>query len=201
MKLNSMRRIIKLGGSLLSREDLCEALTQWQRDQSTAQTLVVVGGGKRIDAIRSRDQMSPRDSEIVHWECIELLSETFHQVATVFPSWDRIETAAALSDLDADANTATVHLVMIAAFYNRSIIETSPLARSVPRDWTTTSDTLAAVLAIQWDADELVLLKSCDVPEASDHDLARLGIVDEAFPRYANRLRQRRIEALPRAMR
>ncbi|MGD7034560.1 uridylate kinase [Methylotuvimicrobium buryatense] len=53
----------------------------------------------------------------------------------------------------------------------------------VPASWEVTSDSLAAWLAVRLGADELILIKSAEIPQAADvNKLAELGIVDRAFP-------------------
>ncbi len=189
-----MRRVVKVGGSLLSRVDLNAAMSSWLDHQSPAQNLVVVGGGERVDAVRQRDRVSPGETESVHWECIALLGKTFEQASVIFPNWKRIQTDTQLSSLSTQG--VATHLVAVDAFYNRSIAALSPLANSLPRDWTTTSDALAALLAIASNADELVILKSCSIPRANVHELADLGIVDSAFPTLASRVKRWRLETL-----
>ena len=58
----------------------------------------------------------------------------------------------------------------------------------IPANWTITSDGLAARLAELLGGAPLVLLKSIDVASnQSAADLAREGVVDEAFPGIAAR--------------
>ena len=71
-----MRRVVKVGGSLLTRTDLQSKLTEWLDRQGKAQHLLVIGGGELIDAIRRLDRIRPADSSDVHWQCIDLLDVT-----------------------------------------------------------------------------------------------------------------------------
>ena len=58
---------------------------------------------------------------------------------------------------------------------------TSPEA--LARTWDTTTDAIAARIAVLLGADELALLKSTSVPPGTTRDEAvRLGLVDAAFP-------------------
>jgi aspartokinase-like uncharacterized kinase len=59
----------------------------------------------------------------------------------------------------------------------------------IAESWDVTSDSLAAWLARRLDADKLILVKSCPVPEGepSPEELRRLEIVDAAFPEFAAR--------------
>ena len=53
-------------------------------------------------------------------------------------------------------------------------------------NWDVTSDSLAAWLALRLGARGVVLVKSCPVPaQATPAELAAAGIVDRAFPGYA----------------
>ena len=83
-------------------------------------------------------------------------------------------------------------LVSVRSFYHRQS------RHALPLDWSTTTDSISAALAIETDADELVILKSCEVDAAADATtLAEQGIVDPAFPRAASRVKSIRIEKLP----
>ena len=60
----------------------------------------------------------------------------------------------------------------------------------VPASWEVTSDSLAAWLAVRLDADELILIKSAEIPQTADlNKLAELGIVDRAFPGFTGNAR------------
>ena len=51
----------------------------------------------------------------------------------------------------------------------------------LPRSWDVTADSIAAWIALAWQAEELVLLKSCD-PPPDRSTWIRSGYVDEYFP-------------------
>lgn len=196
-----MRRVIKVGGSLLLRPDLVEALPSWLEQQSPTQNLVVVGGGELIDAIRHLDQQKPASPAEVHWRCVDLLQHTFEITASWFGEWATFDSPNGQADfmelLDAeqqrgdspDHHPAT--LVSVRSFYGPDSGSTLPLT------WETTTDSIAAELAIRIDADELVLLKSCRVNSQSVDDLARAGVVDRSLPMIAPSVRSIRIERLP----
>jgi len=169
-----MRRVLKVGGSLLLRRDLQQALAEWLDRQSQAETLVIVGGGQLVDAIRSLDRIRPGNPQEIHWLCVDLLETTFRLFASWF-DWDRIHSQEALRSRMQDGfSTQTPTLIAVSAFYDRG-----KASADIPQDWRTTSDTLAALLARRTDADEIVLLKSCPVDSsASIQDLADLGFAD-----------------------
>ena len=58
----------------------------------------------------------------------------------------------------------------------------------IEEDWSVTSDSLALWLAVRLGAARCVLVKSATAPAGEDSEaLARRGLVDAAFPRFAAR--------------
>ncbi|MFK8114288.1 MAG: hypothetical protein AB8B91_18955 [Rubripirellula sp.] len=194
-----MRRVIKVGGSLLLREDLLQALPAWLERQTPAANLLIFGGGEVIDAIRHLDQIRPGDPADTHWMCVGLLDVSFELAARWF-DWRFLDSTddfaqACKSEFKASEGSASSQpiLIRVRSFYNRQIHQRESL--SLPLDWTTTTDAIAAFLAIETDADELVLLKSCAVDARFDvQQLAQAGIVDEALPGIADRVKSIRVE-------
>lgn len=195
-------RVVKLGGSLLTQAKLVPALSAWIEAQSpSAQTLVIVGGGEIVDAVRTLDQQSPLPPDQAHWLCIDLLRVTFRYTAQLFTQWQTIESTDELQSLLARPRPGT-NLVAVDAFYRRETPADWPkkwqtASEMLPHDWRTTSDALAALLAVHAQAIELVLLKSCEVPQADIQELARRGIVDDAITRLADRIPEIRVQRLP----
>lgn len=181
------RRVVKVGGSLLRRGDLPERLGAWLTAQPPGETLVIVGGGELIDAMRRLDAVRAVDPATMHWRCVSLLRGTFETVRDWFPSWHVIESAGSLDaaierGFASDAPT----LISVPAFYHPDADDDLP---PLPEDWRTTTDAIAAQLAVRVRAGRLVLLKSCPVEPAADLDeLSRRGIVDEAIVGIADRV-------------
>lgn len=182
-----MRRVIKIGGSLLRRDRLAQTLDAWIAGQPPAQTIAIVGGGELIDAVRRLDAQYHCDTAWVHWQCIALLQTTFQWLSWQLDGWQLHSTTGEFERLCkaggtvADGTTvATNHLVAVDSFYHQQT--ESPL----PLDWTTTTDAIAGWLSILTGADELVLLKSCDVDDAmSLSELADQDVIDGALPSLA----------------
>ncbi len=191
-----MRRVVKVGGSLLLQSKLAESLREWIAGQPAAQTLVIFGGGELIEAIRRLDQLRPGDPGEVHWRCVELLQATFDIASSWLVDWPRIDTTGDFDEaLAAITSGSPATLVSVRSFYRRD--SGSDSGSQLPLNWSTTTDSIAAELAVKVGADELVLLKSCDVdPEADALQLARKGIVDPVFPRVAGKLPAFRVERL-----
>ncbi len=186
-----MRRVVKIGGSLLSRPNLRSDLTQWFDHQAIAENLVIVGGGELVESVRRNDQLRPGNQIDIHWKCVELLEQTRVQLASLL-DWDVVLSSEELNrrvSIGFAIDRPT--LVAVRSFYDRQT------DIDVPLDWRTTSDTIAAILAVRVAADELVLLKSCKVdPLAAIEQLAACGIVDEAAPRIAQEIESIRVEQL-----
>ncbi|WP_182867061.1 protein kinase [Stieleria mannarensis] len=177
-----MRRVLKIGGSLLLRESLAGSIQSWVASQPPAQTIAIVGGGELIDAVRRLDAMFPSPPAWVHWQCVGLLRTTFEWLGRQLDPWQLESTAKDFGRMKRQHDFGN-HLVAVDAFYHAESI--SPL----PEDWTTTTDAIAGWLSILTDADELVLLKSCDVDDSLSLDeLAQRQIVDAALPNLADRL-------------
>jgi aspartokinase-like uncharacterized kinase len=180
-------RIVKLGGSLLTLPQLGNRLLEWLSNEPPAFSLIVVGGGPPVDAIRDLAAVHAYDEELLHWLCIDLLDVSYRLVAAQLPECRQLQTAdelqRVLSTRDWTSARMAPVLVRVAAFYDR---EHEPqLPWRLPHSWDTTSDSLAALLAQLTGADELVLLKSCPIPAPHSpgdwEELARRGVVDAAF--------------------
>ncbi|MDB4749796.1 hypothetical protein OAF83_02705 [Rubripirellula sp.] len=200
-----MRRILKIGGSMLLRDNLATAVNGWLDRHPADQTMVIVGGGKLIDAVRELDRQQPMNPQQVHWMCVDLLTITakFAALCLACPliateaDWntacqERAETGNWPSPHWPVTNRPTV--IAPAVFYSK---RTSIPAIKLPDDWRTTTDSIAGLLAHIADADELVLLKSCPIaPAMSYAQLAEAGIVDQAFPKVSTTLPSVRVEQL-----
>ena len=192
-----MRRVVKLGGSLLARDDLITRLPQFLSQLSAAanepvETLLVVGGGELVEAIRSLDRIRPGDPETIHWICVDLMETTTDLVRGWFPNWKVVGSPEELQTcISTGFGTDLPTFVSASSFYHRGTDS------ALPTDWRTTSDSIAAQLSIEVDADELVLLKSCNVdPRATIEELVTAGIVDETMPMIAAGIRHLRVQKL-----
>lgn len=191
-------RVLKLGGSLLTRQEWPQRLRAWLRSQPIALNLLVIGGGEIVEAVRDLDSVHQFSPAFAHWLCIDLLSTTLQIASCLIPEMPVIANPEQLQSTLASAQTSTAPLtclVHVNAFYGPSV--TTPM---LPEDWSTTSDSLAAWLAVQVNADELVLFKSVAPPEGATSviELANLGIVDRAFVKLADHINATRIVNLSR---
>ncbi len=171
------RWVVKLGGSLLRRPGLPRVLRQWLGEHAAQrQVNLIVGGGALIDALRELDRVHHLDAEAVHWQCVRALRQTLEVVAAWLPEAVLIDSPAAFAQ-HCGSSQPGWFLIAADAFYHPSSGD------DLPCDWTTTSDSIAALLASKLAAERLVLLKSCELPPAIGlRSAAEQGIVDPVLP-------------------
>ena len=186
-------RVIKLGGSLLQRPTLRQDMLDWLQKQSQALHVCIVGGGKIVDAMRELDGVHGLDKQAMHWRCVEMLTSTFEIACELFPDWIAVRSKGQFDQILGLKQTPSCKpfLVNVPGFYS------SARRLELPCDWRTTTDAIAAALSIDLSADELVLLKSCDVPDVDLTDLSNQGVVDQAIVGLADGIPRVRIVRLP----
>jgi len=151
--------VIKVGGSLLGWPNLCTAFHHWCETQPDPQKkLVIVGGGKIIDAVRELDQIHKFQADAVHWECVRLLSNTARLAASILGGLKILDSPQKLHEFkeSSDAEMAILDLAAVSSVLN--------LPTALPHTWDTTTDALAAQVARIVGAAKLTLLKSTDPP-------------------------------------
>jgi aspartokinase-like uncharacterized kinase len=174
----------KLGGSLFSLPDLADRLRQvWRMRPGTA-PLLIVGGGAAADAVRDWDRTFQLDADTAHWLAIDALDLTASLLMRLMPELQLVRSRKQLELAQAEGRPAILCVVCFVKW-----LETQPTP--LPHSWDVTSDSIAAAAAVAWEAEELVLLKSCDVPTAADlASLAEQGQVDPYFPIAARGLKR-----------
>ena len=168
--------VVKIGGSLLGTSRLRRVLSSlagWRRSR----LVIVPGGGPFADAVRTAQARIGFDDRLAHRLALDAMGHTAEVLAALEP---------ALIVTHDRNGIAAAHAQGRVAVWNPVAIRTGHPA--IPENWSVTSDSLALWLAVELRADRLVLLKSVDAsPEADLTRLAALGLVDEAFPLFAQR--------------
>lgn len=186
-------RVVKLGGSLLDQPDIGAKLRTWLTREGKAKTLIVVGGGELVEAMRDLDRLHSFETEAVHWWCVDLLSTTAAVFVSMLGNVPLLRSGSDLDDYLEGQDLLAV--VEVSSFYGPQLREAA-----LPSSWDTTTDSIAALLCQQVNACELVLMKSCEVeqdtvePVKNSHDMETIqhwsisGVVDAAFPAISAQL-------------
>lgn len=176
--------VAKIGGSLLSSEQLPQRLAQWLTDETAAHGLthyvLVVGGGALVEVVRRLDAQHDLDEAAAHWICIELMDVTARLVAAMLPEVPLEDDFQSLQQRCADPGAT----ILRPSRFLRQLEPHQPGTR-LPADWSVTSDSIAARLAIVLEAAELVLVKSSLPLAAISSDVTQLaaaGYVDAFLP-------------------
>ncbi len=175
--MNAAPVVIKVGGSLAGSAGLRELLgviTGLDGDDSPR--VIVPGGGIFADAVRAAQTADGFDDDAAHDMALLAMAQYGRLLAALAPdvhlAWGAEAVAAALAQ-DPD----------------RPVIWQPDPRRDAPdieRSWRVTSDSLALWLARRLGARQLVLVKSCPIPEpATLSRLASAGVVDAALPSLA----------------
>ena len=171
-------RVIKLGGSLLDWTETPAKIREWLSRQPPMYNVWLVGGGNLVETVRDWSHLFPLDEAIAHQWCLDLMNINRRLVGSWFPEWRTID------QLDVSCLGMSVSNVLLdfSGWLNQFECPEDRL----PESWCVSSDSCAAYFANAAAATELVLLKSCDVPVDQElRSLARAGIVDELFPKFA----------------
>ncbi|MGA3302606.1 MAG: uridylate kinase [Methylovirgula sp.] len=165
--------VVKLGGSLAETSTLkswLKALAAYSRP-----LVIVPGGGAFADIVRAMQPDMGYDNATAHAMALLAMQQYALALAFLWPQLVCVEKSSKV----------------IKALKRREIPcwfpSVSALDKTLPKTWEVTSDTLAAWLAGGIKAERLLLIKSLDLPAPGPTmaELARAGIVDPLFPKYA----------------
>ena len=183
--MNRPKRVIvvKIGGaSLFSNEREFAALRDYIRflkEDPENLWLLVVGGGETVESMRILHRHHPKlSSKRMHWRCVELLRSTNDAAAELLELPWRVESSLQLDQITLHRKPAC-YLVDVPSFYHPDELSWIPQNLLPAENWDTTSDTLAWLLALKVQADELQLIKKPDCAEIHTIQQAvSLGMID-----------------------
>lgn len=163
--------VVKIGGSLHDSPELprwIDALKSWPH-----RLTLVSGGGPFADAVRAAQPILRYSDETAHAMAVLAMD----QYALALSQLHGLDLAATPEEIDA------LHASGGAALWRASKMVAA--ARDIAPGWDVTSDSLAAWLARESEADALLMVKSVDIGANCALDaIASAGIVDPAFPHY-----------------
>lgn len=177
-----------MGGSLLGLPDFAQRILRWTEQQTPLTNVLIVGGGLMVENLRRECAEQNVDDATAHRLAVQAMSVTARLVATSLE-------IPLLSDITRDldvvlAATATESLVALDVYGTVCGDGAGKGPCDLPQNWRVTSDSIAAWVAQETRAAELVLLKSA-LPEKSCHSwagAAESGYVDLHFPEIAPEL-------------
>jgi 5-(aminomethyl)-3-furanmethanol phosphate kinase len=184
--MNRELRVVKLGGSLLAQAGCTMNLKDWLSIQPCMTTILIVGGGASVEQLRGQQQALGLTDEQAHFAAVDRMVENSAQLIREFPE------AHLISELISFANTSP-SLASSAGLYFFDSRDWSRSNRELPRNWTMTSDSIAAAICSELAASELVLLKSTLPVSSNPVEIAESEIVDTEFRNWISRLPNLRI--------
>ncbi|MFK7794218.1 MAG: uridylate kinase [Gammaproteobacteria bacterium] len=158
--------IVKIGGSLYASS----YLKQWcDRLASTHQQPIVIvpGGGPFADQVREVDHKWELSDTLAHEMAVMGMQQYGCLLTHINQELKVIETINSISDIGA----------MVWLPYNDVVAECD-----YPKNWQTTSDSLALWLACKISANHLCLIKSAEIDDKSTDELINSNLVDDYFP-------------------
>lgn len=170
------RRVIRVGGSLLTWNAFATAMNNWLADEVPGTEIFIVGGGPWVELLRQAARRFRLKEESAHWNCVRAMSVTAQLLANVM-GWPIVRSLPEIKTLDGEAR---IVFDVFDFLDNSTHIDGE---QALPASWDVTSDSISARVAAALNADELVLLKSQVPPGTNIAELARLGYVDAWFPR------------------
>lgn len=169
--------VVKVGGSLADTGRLAEVLEIVSR--ATRPVTVVPGGGAYADRVRELQRATDLADDIAHRMAMLAMHEMAEEIVAenaAFVTADSLE--AIESALASGGKPVWLPLPMMEGDV------------SVPANWNTTSDALAARLAELLGGADVALIKSVAIARgATAESLAAHGIVDPVFPLIVKRAR------------
>lgn len=164
--------IVKVGGSLFDWPGLAARLEQLISSAAGERMALVAGGGGVVDAIRHLDRTHLLGEASAHELALLALDVTAHTLAALVPQRLQVALPGTLGGIWESGQTPIL--------LPRHFLD--PNDAVLPKTWETTSDSIAARLAVQLRAGSLLLLKSTEGPEGmSRADAVHRRLVDPIF--------------------
>lgn len=186
--------VFKLGGSLLDVPDLPRIIDRVLAQRPGHAPLLVVGGGTAANVVREWDRVHQLGDEMAHDLALETMGLNESLVLRLIPGARLVRNEKQFQAVFAEHAEKNHGFSEKVGFLKRRVLPVLcascflPWAESqghapLPRSWDVTSDSIAAWVARVLHADELVLLKSADLPLGlTARDASQHGLVDANFP-------------------
>ncbi|MDA1051790.1 MAG: hypothetical protein O3C40_15095 [Planctomycetota bacterium] len=164
-------RVAKVGGSLFDFADLPTALRCWL-DSQPGVNVLIAGGGPFADEVRQADATFALGDAASHRLSLEAMRVSAELLAGLLH-----ETEVLHSLDDVRERLVSRGVVVLDPWETLTLPECR-----LPHSWSVTSDSIAAYVASQLQARELVLFKSTPLPANTNRvEAAESGLVDGYF--------------------
>ena len=176
--------IFKLGGSLLTLPDLATRVSAVFEQRLGRPCAMLVGGGAAVDVIRDWDRTHALGDEAAHHLALQAMRLTARYVEALLPAARIVADAASLRESWSEGKFPLLDA--------ESFLDDAERQQrlTIPHSWDATSDSIAAWLATELRASELVLLKSAPRPAADMGAAVSADLIDACFPDAAARIPQ-----------
>jgi probable H4MPT-linked C1 transfer pathway protein len=175
--------VVKVGGSLFDVPDLGGKLSRWLKALPTRRVLLIPGGGAAVDTLRRLQPLQSLSDQSAHELALEGMGYQARLLARLLP-----ESVIIRGLKDTDWAWCSGRWPILLLGQPEYALE-FPSLGELPASWAATSDSIAAVIAIDLRADKLILLKSRGArPGMNWEEHAADGLVDEWFPKLAGNI-------------
>ncbi len=162
-------KVIKLGGSVFGSKQLLFCLNKIEQSNQKP-VIIVCGGGGFADQVRTQQQQYGFDEHTAHRMAILAMQQSALMMHALQRNWPLV---GSLSDVIRQTQQAVS--IWLPDYQELD-------SHHVEAGWHVTSDSLAAWLARQVQATELLLVKSAQIDhQQSLSDLQKTGVLDAAF--------------------
>jgi aspartokinase-like uncharacterized kinase len=165
--------VVKIGGSLVAdRTRLCAILAECVAEPPVA---IVPGGGLFADAVRATQAALGLDDALAHRFALDAMGRMAEVLCALEPRLTIARSLEVVADALAQGRSVIWDPVALTAGH-----------ADIAESWDVTSDSLALWLARMLGVERCILVKSAKLTSQTDPAaLARAGLVDAAFPRFA----------------
>lgn len=168
-------RVAKVGGSLFDFAELSTVLRCWL-DEQPGVNVLLAGGGSFANGVRQVDQVFQLGESTAHRLAIESMRISAELLTALLPETQIVRS---LDRIPVVLESASV--VVLDPVHTLTSTDCQ-----LPHSWDVTSDSIAAFVASELQAHELVLFKSTPLPaNATRSQAATEGLVDRHFAQAA----------------
>lgn len=184
--------VIKIGGSLLATPGAMRGIAAWLAADARPgeKQLLIAGGGPSVEGLRTIDRANPLPAEASHAAAVAAMD--VH--SQLLPAW-LAGVALARTPLEAVTSDSPRQAVLLSDWL-RELEPTLPGER-LTVGWQTTSDAIAARLALCLEASLTILKRTAATCYADLAAAAAAGLIDRETPRLAAVLSDVRLLASP----